>query len=119
MVSAATGELLAQDCDLASLAGLSMRVHHAHLAPGHRASAPHWHSHSEELVMVLEGSLRLHQGDATRLLEAGEMALFPAATPEAHWLSNPGPELASFLSIATGHPEDQVQYAPSPIDTLS
>jgi uncharacterized cupin superfamily protein len=111
MVSGRTAEPLAQDCDLSELAGLSgMHVHHAILAPGHRASAPHWHSHTEEMVVVLTGSLVLHQGTDTRTLQAGEVALFPAHRPEAHYLANPTSEPATFLSIATPDSADRVHY---------
>ena len=55
--------------------------------PGSNVPPPHSHSHNEECVYVLEGTLRYRVGDTTRDLGPGDSMFTPKGT--VHGFSNP------------------------------
>src|SRR6516162_7204349 len=49
------------------------------LPPGGWSSQRHWHSHEDEFVYVLEGTLTLVEDGGETVLQAGDCAAFPKA----------------------------------------
>jgi uncharacterized cupin superfamily protein len=75
------------------------------LAPGVWSSQRHWHSHEDELVLVLEGEVTLVTDDGEELLRAGEAAAFKAGDPDGHHLINKSGREAVVLEIGARDPE--------------
>ena len=73
---------------------------------GSNVPPPHSHSHNEECVYVLEGTLRYSVDDATRDLRPGEWMHTPKGS--VHAFSHPHPEKARALIIMT--PDVGAQY---------
>ncbi len=67
---------------------------------------PHSHSNNEELVYILEGTLRYSVGAETRDLNAGESMRTPKGT--AHAFSNPFDNVARALIVLS--PDIGAQY---------
>ena len=67
--------------------------------PGAASPPPHSHRANEELVVVLEGTLRYTVGGQTRDLRPGESMATPRGVP--HAFSNPHATLARALIVNT------------------
>ncbi|WOF75215.1 cupin domain-containing protein [Parvibaculaceae bacterium PLY_AMNH_Bact1] len=80
------------------------------LAPGSRSSIRHWHTKSDEFVMVLQGELTLVANEGETLMKNGMFAGFPAGKANAHHLINRSDAEARFLVIGTRVPGDEVHY---------
>ncbi|MEY2955308.1 MAG: hypothetical protein RL123_36 [Pseudomonadota bacterium] len=80
------------------------------LPPGSRSSLRHWHAAEDELVFILAGRVRLHEGAAVHDLGPGDTATFRAGDPVGHFLENPGPEEARYLVVGTRAAHDVVTY---------
>jgi mannose-6-phosphate isomerase-like protein (cupin superfamily) len=76
------------------------------LPPGSNVPPPHSHSSNEELVYVLEGTLRYTVGSETRDLQPGDSMATPRGV--VHGFSNPHAVLARALVINT--PDIGPQY---------
>ena len=76
------------------------------VSPGSNVPPPHSHSHNEECVYVLEGTLRYSVGDITRDLGAGDSMFTPKGT--VHRFSNPFSALARALIVLS--PDIGAQY---------
>ena len=74
--------------------------------PGSNVPPPHSHSGNEELVYVLEGTLRYTVGSETRDLEPGDSMATPRGV--VHAFSNPHAAVARALVINT--PDIGAQY---------
>jgi uncharacterized cupin superfamily protein len=97
---------------LGSFGGLGdFGVNRVHLPPGEWSSQRHWHTHEEELVYVLSGSLTLVTNEGESLLGPGECAAFPKNTPDGHHFINRGTETAVYLEVGSRHEEDTVHYS--------
>ena len=80
------------------------------LHPGAQSALRHWHSHSDELVYVLEGELTLVNDDGEFELGAGMCAGFKGGEKNGHHMVNTGREIARFIVIGTRLQGDQVYY---------
>jgi quercetin dioxygenase-like cupin family protein len=67
--------------------------------PGSNVPPPHSHSANEELVVVLDGTLRYTVGDETRDLQPGDTMATPPGV--VHGFSNPHSVMARALVINT------------------
>ena len=76
------------------------------VGPGARVPPPHSHRDNEEIVYVLEGTLRYTVDDDTRDLKAGERMCTPRGS--VHAFSNPHGVTARALIILT--PDIGAQY---------
>jgi uncharacterized cupin superfamily protein len=74
--------------------------------PGSNVPPPHSHSNNEEIVYVLEGTLRYAVGADTRDLEPGQSMRTPKGT--AHAFSNPFGSVARALIVLS--PDIGAQY---------
>lgn len=86
--------------------GCQMGCFEMRVPPGSNVPPPHSHSANEELVYVLEGTLRYTVGDQTRDLGPGDSMATPCGV--AHAFSNPHPIAARALVINT--PDIGAQY---------
>lgn len=71
------------------------------LPPGNWSSQRHWHSHEDEFVFVLEGTVTLVENEGETVLHAGECAAFPKGTGNGHHLINKGDATATYLEIGS------------------
>jgi quercetin dioxygenase-like cupin family protein len=79
--------------------GCQMGCFELRVPPGSNVPPPHSHAENEELIYVLEGTLRHTVGNDTRDLRAGESRLTPRG--EVHGFSNPHAALARALVVLT------------------
>lgn len=80
------------------------------LPPGSRSSIRHWHTKSDEFVMVLVGELTLVTDEGETLVTAGMVAGFKAGAANAHHLINTSTADARFLVVGSRVPGDEVLY---------
>jgi uncharacterized cupin superfamily protein len=91
------------------------------LMPGAWSSQRHWHSHEDELIVVLSGSLVLVEDGGETQMHPGDIATFKAGIPIGHHLQNRGSEAATLLAIGTDlpdldecrYPDIDMQYSPA------
>jgi quercetin dioxygenase-like cupin family protein len=84
----------------------SMGIFELSVPPGSNVPPPHSHSNNEEIVYVLEGTLRYTVGSDTRDLISGDSMHTPRGT--VHAFSNPGDLMARALIIMS--PDIGAQY---------
>jgi uncharacterized cupin superfamily protein len=82
------------------------------LAPGAWSSQRHWHSHEDELVVMLAGEAVLVETAGETLLRPGDIACFPAGVPDGHHLQNRSGQPCQFLAIGTDRPHDDECHYP-------
>ncbi|MDJ0656536.1 MAG: cupin domain-containing protein [Xanthomonadales bacterium] len=80
------------------------------LQPGEESALRHWHSHSDEMVYLLEGELVLRSDDGDFPMTPGMVAGFKGGDPVAHHLLNRSDRQARFLVVGTRDQGDQVTY---------
>jgi uncharacterized cupin superfamily protein len=81
------------------------------LAPGAWSSQRHWHTHEDELVVMLTGEAVLVEDGGETLLKPGDVATFPAGAANGHHLRNRSALPCSFLAVGTDHIEiDECHY---------
>ncbi|KPF76523.1 transcriptional regulator [alpha proteobacterium AAP81b] len=81
------------------------------LAPGAWSSQRHWHSHEDELIVMLAGEAVLVEDDGETLLRPGDIATFAAGVANGHHLQNRSSAPAMFLAIGNDLPEvDETHY---------
>lgn len=79
--------------------------------PGAWSSQRHWHSHEDEMVVMLSGELVLVEEDDETVMRPGDIACFPAGIANGHHLRNRGTVPAMFVAIGTNHPDiDECHY---------
>jgi uncharacterized cupin superfamily protein len=78
------------------------------LEPGAWSSQRHWHSHEDELVVMLEGEAVLVEETGETRLGPGDIATFRAGTANAHHLVNRAPEPCRFLAVGTDFPDTDI-----------
>lgn len=86
--------------------GCQMGAFEMSVPPGSNVPPPHSHTANEELVYVLEGTLRYTVGRETRDLQRGDSMATPRG--EVHAFSNPHAVVARALVINT--PDIGAQY---------
>jgi quercetin dioxygenase-like cupin family protein len=86
--------------------GRQMGAFEMRVPPGSNVPPPHSHSANEELVYVLEGTLRYTVGSETRDLKPGDSMATPCGV--VHAFSNPHAGVARALVINT--PDIGAQY---------
>jgi len=80
------------------------------LSPGSWSSQRHWHTHEDEFVYVLSGTLTLVTDDGETALTAGMVAGFPAGRANGHHFINRGDTPATYLEIGDRNADDDVHY---------
>jgi uncharacterized cupin superfamily protein len=69
------------------------------LESGAWSSQRHWHSHEDEMVVMLSGEAVLVEGDGETTLRPGDIACFPAGVANGHHLQNRSALPCQFLAI--------------------
>lgn len=80
------------------------------LPPGSASSLLHWHAKEDEMILVLEGTVDLHEGKDVTALRPGDAATFKAGVPVGHRLVNSSNSVARYIVIGTRAPRDTVTY---------
>ena len=101
--------------DVAGLAIMGVNI--VTLAPGERSAQKHWHSGSDEFVMVLEGIATVIEGDEASEIGPGDMALWPAGSDIAHHVLNNSDTRLRYLCAGTKPDAETVRY-PDQAETL-
>ena len=94
-----------------------MGVNIVTLAPGERSAQRHWHSGSDEFVMVLDGLATIVEDDCRTEIGPGDMALWRAGDPVAHQVLNLSDGPLRYLCAGTNPPHETVRY-PDEAETL-
>ena len=87
-----------------------MGVNIVTLAPGERSAMRHWHTGSDEFVMVLEGVATVIENDGSAKLHPGDMALWPAGAADAHQIWNRSDAPLRYLCAGTNPDAEIVHY---------
>ncbi|EIM76972.1 transcriptional regulator protein [Nitratireductor aquibiodomus RA22] len=87
---------------MASRAGLSnLSAVQVELPAGCASSLRVWHSHEDELIIVLKGEITVVTGETEVVARAGDVVGFPAGEPDGHQLVNRAAEPAAFIEVAS------------------
>ena len=70
----------------------------------------HWHSSSDEFVLILDGRATVIEDDGASELTAGDMALWPAGATNAHHIWNRTDAPLRYLCAGTNPDRDTVHY---------
>lgn len=96
---------------LGNAAGLTnFGVNLVKLKPGSCSSIRHWHSHQDEFIYIIEGEITLVTNAGEQVLQAGDMAGFPAGEENGHHLINNSSQIVTYLEIGDRTGGDQVKY---------
>jgi uncharacterized cupin superfamily protein len=105
---------------LADAAGLTgFGANRVILAPGAWSSQRHWHSHSDEFLVMLEGDAVLIDDDGEHPMAPGDFAAFKAGDKNGNHLVNRTNKDAVFLVIGSHHPDDSGGYPDIDMQFLS
>lgn len=97
---------------LGDAAGLTQfGIHRLVLDPGVWSSQRHWHTHEDEFVMVLEGSVTLVTDAGPETLVTGDCAGFKAGSRDGHHLRNDTDTAAVILVIGGRVDADRGGYS--------
>lgn len=80
------------------------------LPPGSKSSMRHWHSKSDEFVMVQDGEFVLVTDEGETCMTAGMVAGFKSGAENGHHLINRSDKPATFLVVGSRLPGDAVHY---------
>nr|WP_298104853.1 cupin domain-containing protein [uncultured Shinella sp.] len=87
---------------LAALAGLTnLSAVHVELAPGSASSLRVWHSHEDELILVVSGQATVITDGREQIVDAGQLIGFPAGEANGHQIVNCGASPLVFIEIAS------------------
>ena len=81
------------------------------------ASQRHWHSHEDELIYTLSGTVRQIDDDGERVLGPRDVVGYPAGDGDGHNLVNRGGSDAVFLAVGTRSPDDVCHYPDIDMET--
>jgi uncharacterized cupin superfamily protein len=70
----------------------------------------HFHHAAEELLVVLDGSMTLKTEEGERLVQRGEVVLFPLGPSGAHGFRNDGDATCRYLMVSTHPAPEVVEY---------
>lgn len=109
LVAKATGEKLSLSATFAENVGFkNLIVHHEILPAGRKLHSKHSHTHKEEAIFMLEGTLTIELDG--RLLEAKQGDLVPIAAGQTHTATNQTDTDCMLLKITTNPAQDEVVY---------
>ena len=80
------------------------------LQPNSQSALRHWHTKSDEFVLVLDGELTLITDEGETALRQGMCAGFKAGVTNAHHLVNRSKATAKFLVVGTRARGDEAHY---------
>ena len=101
---------------LGSLAGLNnLSAVHVELPSGCASSLRVWHSHEDELILVLEGEMTLISDQGEQLVRPGQAIGFPAGEANGHQIVNRSEARVVFVEVASF---DEANVSTYPDDDL-
>lgn len=71
------------------------------LKPGSRSGAAHWHENEDEFIYVVNGTVRVYEGDEMADLYPGDAACFKAGVAIGHYLENVSDTNVMYLVVGT------------------
>jgi uncharacterized cupin superfamily protein len=80
------------------------------LQPGNWSAQRHWHENEDEFIYILEGEVTLVTDEGETVLQAGEVAGFPAGQPNGHHLVNKSSGIVRVLEVGTRAQNDTASY---------
>lgn len=87
---------------IGTLAGLgNLSAVHVELPAGCASSLRVWHSHEDELIIVLKGEATLVTDQGEQLVHAGQAIGFPAGEANGHQIVNRGETPVVFVEVAS------------------
>lgn len=96
---------------LGNAAGLTnFGVNLVSLKPGSCSALRHWHSKQDEFIYIIAGEITLITDAGERVLQAGDMAGFPAGVADGHHLVNRCNSTVTYLEVGDRTPGDTVSY---------
>jgi uncharacterized cupin superfamily protein len=96
---------------LGKAAGLQdFGVNLTRLPPSAWSSQRHWHTHEDEFIYILEGTLTLVTDAGEEQLCAGDSVGFKKNVPNGHHLVNKSECDVVYLEIGSRHPQDSCEY---------
>ncbi len=101
LVSAKTAETYSRSVVISSALEIrDLFIHHEILAPGKRASAPHYHSEIDEFLYLVKGNLIAVEDDTQIEISAGDSICFSANSKKLHYVENRAENDAEFLVVS-------------------
>ena len=96
---------------LGNFAGLkNFGVNLVKLSPGSASALRHWHSHQDEFIYILEGTLIIITDAGEEVLTPGMAAGFPANEANGHHLVNRSDRDVVYLEVGDRTPNDTGNY---------
>ena len=92
-------------------------VSHETLKPGAQSALRHWHTLSDEFVLILSGELVLRTDEGERLMTPGMCAGFKAGVRNGHHLVNRSSAEARFIVIGSRIAGDRTNYPDDDLDS--
>lgn len=89
------------------------------IAAGAATALRHWHSHEDEFVYVLSGTLTLITDAGEEQLTAGMCAGFPAGVANGHCLVNRSDEAATIIEVGSRDMRDEGNYPDDDLQLLA
>lgn len=80
------------------------------LPPGAASSLRHFHTHEDELVVVVKGACVMLTNEGETAMAVGDVAAFPAGSENAHCFVNRSDDDAVFVVVGTNVDEDECFY---------
>ena len=80
------------------------------LPPGAWSSQRHWHSKTDEFVVMLEGEMVLITDGGEEVMRPGDCAAFKAGEQNGHHAQNRSDKDAVFIALSTQDPDDACDY---------
>jgi len=99
------GRALGDHFDLTQF-GVNLEI----LPPKSRSALRHFHSQSDEFVLILEGELTLVTDEGETRLTSGMCAGFNAGSNNGHHLINKSNAHSTFLVVGARMPDDKITY---------
>lgn len=88
------------------------------ILPGHKSSAPHFHSTKHEVHIVVRGEVRANVNGTLHELGEGDYIVFKGGEELFHFLENTSDEPVTVLTIASTPENDVVNYAAAACKTF-
>lgn len=80
------------------------------LEPGARSSLAHWHESTDEMLLVISGTLTVMENDVETVLGAGDAACWAAGVEVAHTVANRSSAPCSYIVVGSRRSSDVTHY---------
>lgn len=80
------------------------------LLPGGRSSQTHWHTHEDEFLYLISGTLTVIEGETETQIGPGDALCWKAGSEVGHSLRNDSDAEAVYIIVGTRDPQDVCHY---------